>query len=149
VPSPFAPRFRQRAISLIVGPAYLGLLTALFSHITGTPVAVTAGVVAGCTLVVLAAIGVLCVRLVGRAGPERQFGMATALLLFIPFAVYLGGIRCVLLAIQKSAEDLDPVLWFLLAAYSLMFMIVTTVVLLFFGEALIWLVALLLRRSRR
>lgn len=30
----------------------------------------------------------------------------------------MGAIRCALVAIQKSAEDLDPVLWLLFAVYS-------------------------------
>lgn len=144
-----SPRFWQRSISLIAGPAYLALLAVLFSSVTEASIAVTAGVVFGCGLVVVAAIGALCVRLARRTGTERQFSMATALLLFVPFAVYLGAIRCVVSAIQQSGEDVEPFLWVLFGAYCLMFMVITTVVLLLFAEASVWLAISLFRLLHR
>ncbi len=130
-------RLFQRIVSLIGGPAYLGLLSVVFSYLTNAPIGVTAVVVVGCAAIVLVSIGLLCVRFAGRTEKDRRFRLATVLLLFVPFAVYLGATRYFLLAIE--GQELKPAMWIMLAVWCLLFMAITTVALLFFGEALVWL----------
>jgi len=88
---------KQRVLALIGGPFYLCLLTGIFSQATGASIGLTAIAVIACAFLVLVAIGLLCVRFASRTKPGNQFGMATVLLLFIPFSVYLGAIRCLLM----------------------------------------------------
>ena len=104
------------------------------------PVPLTAVVVIGCAILVLAAIGMLCVRFATRREHGNQFGMATALLLFVPFAVYFGAIRCLLM--PTGARHLEPAMWLPLGVFCLVFMAFTTVVLVHFGEAIVWLAVL-------
>jgi len=140
------PSATQRTLALMGGPFYLFLLTAVFQHATRASLALTAAVVVGCAILVLVSIGLLCVRFARRRESGSQFGMATALLLFIPFSVYLGAIRCLMMTIET--ERVGPIMWVPFGVFCLMFMVLTTMILLHFGEALVWL-AMSIRNASR
>ncbi|MBC8870940.1 MAG: hypothetical protein H8E44_16065 [Planctomycetes bacterium] len=137
------PGIRSRLLALLVGPWYLLVITAVFTNATRSPplqtfVAVFAGSVA--IMVVLGVFGVKADRHTGR---RLRFNLSSIMLFIVPLSIYLAAIRHVLRALPT--RELYVLSWLKVAGVSLIFMILSTAILLWFAEALMWFVLSLLR----
>jgi hypothetical protein len=65
-----------------------------------------------------------------------RFTLSSALLVTIPLSVYFATLRWVFR--DLPTRELDAVSWLLIFAFSLMFMILTTAMLLWMAEAIMW-----------
>ena len=138
-----SPGIRSRLLALLVGPWYLLVITAVFTNATRSPplptfLAVSAGAVA--IMVILGVFGVKADRHTGR---WTRFNLSSIMLFIVPFSIYLAGIRHVLRALPTREFHVPG--WFAVAGISLLFMILSTAILLWLAEALMWFALSLLR----
>lgn len=141
------PSLQSRLLGLLIGSLYLWLLGILFSQLTATPLWLAMPVVFACAAVVIAVLANFCVKFVKREEGDRRLSLASLLLLFIPATIYLTGVRLFLNAIAE-----EPLSWALLIfviALVVLALLLTTAILLWMGEACVWLILALLRYVRR
>jgi hypothetical protein len=126
-----------RLLALTFTPIYLLIWAVALRESTRLPLVATfSAVVVGAFVVmgVLVAFGLKTLE-----GKERvsRFNLSSIMLVMVPLAAYLAALRAVLAPLPLN--NLGAGGWAFLAAASMTFMIVTTIVLLAFAEALAWL----------
>lgn len=136
---------RNRVFSLLCGTVYLAILIPLYAQLTGWPLAVSAVAVVLATAVIIAVIAIFCVKWVTQKSDSRQVKLSTLFLPFIPISIYLALFSQLLQAIRNDATDGLPVGAWIISLPFVVFVVLTTIVLMRFGEALVW---LLLRSYR-
>jgi len=129
----------SRYLALMLGWMYLCLHTLLISAATETPlVMVFIGVVATCS-VVLAVIGFYCIRLVRQDSAAPRFSTASVLLAFVPISIYCGIIKWFVHGVGANvASSPSPFPSIMFFVICVIWMATTTAVLLWFGEAIVW-----------
>jgi Na+/phosphate symporter len=136
-----APDLRSRINSLVLGGVYLALVTAMYQQLSGlSAFAAAASVLIG-SAAIIAVIAVFCAKWVSRPARQRRVKLGTLFLLFIPASIYLALLSQIFQVLPK--EMVLP-RW-IVVSYFVLFVALTTVVLLYFGEAVVW---LLLRAHR-
>lgn len=129
---------RSRVFSLFVGLAYLAILARLYGQLTGwSPALATFAVVLAATTNI-AVIALFCAKWVTQEEVNRGVRLSTLFLLYIPISIYLALYSQLLQAIRTDAPDVDVAWWIILLPFSL-FAAFTTILLLWFGEAVVWL----------
>jgi hypothetical protein len=86
------------------------------------------------------------VKAASQEGPVRRFSLSTAFLIVVPLAVYLAAFRWIVR--RMPTDDLRLLAWIALSGIYVMFVLFTTVVLLCWAEAIVWVAVVLLRRLR-
>jgi hypothetical protein len=95
-------------------------------------------------MVVLAVFGVRAFR---HRGSTLQFALSTMFLVLIPVSIYFAALRW--LYQHLPLEKIHVTGWLILSVVSVTFMLVSTAVLLWFAEALVWLALLVMRGFSR
>lgn len=135
--------YRSRLLALLIAPFYVVLVAAGFCGATDSPfwltlVAVIAG--GGVIMVTLCVFGVKAYR---HAGPMHRFGLSTMFVVIIPLSVYLAGLRWAFMGLPT--DRMSPVGWLTAALFCAIFIVISTAVLLWFTEAVLWLATAILR----
>ena len=81
-----------------------------------------------------------------QAEPARQFQLSSLFLLIVPFAIYSTGIRAILATVPAN---LGTIGWVGATVGCLAFVVLSTVILLWMADALLWLAVLVARQIRR
>ncbi len=131
------PHLWFRLLALAFTPFYLFLWSVALHEITELPLAATLPAIflgAFLVMAVLVAFGLKALQ-----GTERiwRFNISSIMLVMVPLGAYLSFLR--LLFKPVPFENLDWAGWLSVAVGSITFMVVTTIVLLAFAEALAWL----------
>jgi hypothetical protein len=136
----------SRLLAFMIAPPYLLAVAAMLSATTGIAFqSALIAVVCGAA-VIMVVLGIVSVKVLNAEGPLRRFSLSSALLLAVPLAVYLAGLRYVLAA--TVSDELPVVAWFFIATLSLVFMIVTTSILLCLAEAIVWVCVAIFRGTK-
>jgi hypothetical protein len=130
-------------VAWIIGPFYLWILTGVFSHVTDTRYAVTLAIVAAGAAVLMTCIALFGVRAYRGAGRSRQFRISSLLLAMVPLSVYLAAIRWVLSGSQTA--EFTPGQWFAVVLVACVFILLSTLILAKFAEAIVWTAVALVR----
>jgi len=141
------PTVFSRMMALFVGSLYLAYLTAVGWALTGvSPWLMSLLVLAGAIAImaVLVAFGIKADR---HRGPVRRFGLATIFLIIVPLSIYLAVIRWVLDEAPSEQFTVDQ--WIMVLIFSAAFMLLSTVLLLWMAEALMWLAVLVKNHVRK
>ncbi len=133
----------KRFLALTAVPAYLFLLASLFSEATDSSLAVTLALTLLAALVIMVVITLLSEKVYEYRRTGIRFSLSTAFLVSIPLCIYLAAIQQVL---KRSPMDDDPVVWIVGTVVSVWWMVITSVALLWFAEAVVTL-AVGFRRS--
>ena len=137
-----------RLFSLICGVLYLSIITLVYGQLTGFSLWLSALVVLLGAAAIIASLALFCAKWVSQKENENwQVSLSTLLLLFIPFSIYLAWHSQMLQAIRKVVPRDDGFPWWLIHVYFIFFVVLTTIVLIRFGEALMWLVLIVRRNS--
>lgn len=137
------PSTTSRILALGLCPLYLFVVATGFSSATEASLAVTLpAVLAGAAAItsVLVAFGVKAYRHNSR---KLRFNLGTVLLFVVPVCIYLTAFQQILRAIPLPDRELP--LLFALAAFGVVFAGLTTIMLLYFAEAVLWLALGILR----
>ncbi len=86
--------------------------------------------------IVMAVLSVFGVKAYKYKHSTVRFTLSTVLLVTIPLSVYLTALRWVFREIPT--QELDAVVWLFISANSLLFMILTTAILLWMAESIMW-----------
>lgn len=132
-----APSTTSRLLALVLGPAYLLFLARVLGETTHTPVAIAVALTAVGSVAVMAVLTLLGVKAYEYRHSTIRFTLSTAFLVAIPLCVYLAFLRVVFrgqLTLQPDWLD-----WLLISAFAAFWMSATTVLLLWFAEAIMWL----------
>jgi hypothetical protein len=128
----------QRAIHLIMSGAYVLLLVVVIRALYDIPFAIAFVSVVLATAVIIAVIGIFCVKIVNRRDSHWRVQLATLFLPFVPLAIYLSLFRRVLELNEKEAVGQNWTRVWPLIPLFLAFVVLTTVMLLILGEAVVW-----------
>ena len=139
----------SRLLALLLAPLYLLLVSAMFSELTKTPLVVTLPIIICGASTIMVVLAIFAVKAHLHTGPARQFRLSSVFLATIPLAIYLAAVRWVI----QSAIDQDPslrneagmLLWLIVSAPAACFITVSTAILIWFTEAIVW-VAIALAR---
>ena len=113
---------------------------------TSLPVVLSAVVVSTC--IIFAVIGFYCTRFARQDGAVRRFGMTSVLIAFVPISIYCGAIKWFVHAVAaQDASPPGPFPWITFVALCILWMATTTAVLLWFGEAIVWLATRLVAKN--
>ncbi len=138
----------QRILSLLITPIYF--LIFIFGLRYGAEVPFAYGVpsvILG-SLAIMISMLFLSVRFSELKEQSNRFSLSTVFLVSIPVCIYLAALR--LFIRHVPAEESDPPLWFSLVSGTVFYVCFTTVVLLSFTEAIVWIAARIVSsRSRR
>jgi hypothetical protein len=136
---------RGRFLSLAFGALYLAIITQLYRELSGLPLAIAVLMVLAAAAAMIGVIAVFCAKWVRHPDDMRRMKLSTLFLPFIPISIYLALYRQLFALIPGDVIRDAPHVWWMLHIYFLAFVVLTTVVLLWFGEAIVWL-ALAIRR---
>ncbi len=131
------PATKSRLSALVIGPLYLLMISGVLSGLTKTPLFFTLPVVLAGAVAIMAVLTMYGVRMAQTAPDSRRFGLWPLLLIFVPLSLYLGALRWLLRRVATAQLDLGE--WLFVGVMSAAGMILTTAVLLWFAEALVWL----------
>ena len=129
-----------RILSLFCGAFYFAIVIRIYGHLTGTSLAFAAVTVLLATAVMIAALAICCAKWVSHEDGNRRMKLSTLFLLFVPVSIYLALYSQLLQAIRNAVPRDAEFPWWLIHIYFALFVIFTTMVLIRFGEALMWLV---------
>jgi hypothetical protein len=142
------PSAGSRRLALVVGPGYLLLLASALGGATRTSLAVVLPVTLLAALAIMAVLAFLGAKAYEYRHSAVRFTLSTAFLISLPLCIYLAALRWVLQSVPRSELELDWASGIALGVFALLSMFITTVVLLWLAEALVWL-AVGLRRCFR
>jgi orotate phosphoribosyltransferase len=127
---------RSRVMAIVLGSVYLLFVAGMFEGLSGItyPTAVAAVFVGAA--VIMASLAALAVRY-SRSRGERRLSLSTVLLLFVPVAVYLTAFRWIYRELATPPSPVGAAWWFI-GALLLALAVMTTVVLLWYAEAIVW-----------
>jgi hypothetical protein len=138
------PTVFSRLIALAIGPSYLMYVAYVGWSVTRmSPWLVLALVLAGAGAI-MAVLVVFGIKAFRHRGPARRFQLSTFLLIVLPLSIYLAAIRCVFHEVGSGENNVEH--WGAVVIFSLVFIVVSTSILLWFAEALMWLAVLALKR---
>jgi hypothetical protein len=138
---------RSRIVALVFGPLYLLQLAAVSWSITRTsPWLNLLLILAGATLI-MAVLVVFGIKAYDHRGPTRRFGLATIFLVMVPLSIYLAWFRWLMSHLPD--ERFTIAAGIAASVVFVLMVILTTVVLLWLAEALMWLSVLLLYYFRQ
>jgi hypothetical protein len=141
---------KSRLLALVTGGFYLYLHAMVVSRVTDTPLTIILPVIGVGVCILIAILGYYCIKLARQGGSIRRIGMSSVLMAFVPISIYCGAIKWfVHAASAKGSSPPDPFPWITFSLFWILWMIVTTAVLLWFGEAIVWLTLILLRKMTR
>jgi len=123
-------------LALFLGPAYLLLVAQILSVATGTSYAVTVALTVVGSLMIMAVLVVFGVKAYKYRHSAIRFTLSSAFLVTVPLAVYLATLRWVIRG--APTQDMRPTFWLWFSAFSMIAMTVTTVILLWLAEAIMW-----------
>ena len=149
-PQPKPPSTAARLLALICGPALFVYVAAVLSLTTGKSFAQLAPWVLIAGLAITVVLALLAVRLVHSGGETRRFSLSTFFLIAIPLGIQLAGARAFWIPIlrRESGEAWErSATVAVLIGLTLLWLFLSTVVLLCFAEAVAWL-ALKYQRKR-
>lgn len=139
-----APSTTSRLLALVLGPAYLLFLARVLGEATHTPFAMAVALTTVGAVTVMAVLSLLGVKAYEYRHAVIRFTLSTAFLVAIPLCVYLAFLRAVLRGqLTQQPDWLD---WLLISAFAAFWMSATTVLLLWFAEAILWLAVVARRR---
>jgi hypothetical protein len=141
------PNVRGRLTALLVGPVYLLLLSSVFSSVTQTPYAVTLGLTLLGASVIMVVLAIFGVKVFRHPGSLVQFTLSTVLLILIPLSIYLAALRWLFQDLPIGKIHVTG--WLLVTATAMVFIAVSTAVLIWFAEAIVWLALIVLRTVAR
>jgi orotate phosphoribosyltransferase len=127
---------QNRLVAILLGTAYLVLLSGIYSDATGRSFLVAALCIFSGALAIMGSLGYFCMKFARHQG-QRRVRLATLFVLFIPVAVYSAAIHWLSRGI--GGIGLSGTGWLFAAPRFVVGIIFTTVVLLMYAEALAWL----------
>lgn len=136
----------QRLLGLFVGFWYLYGMVRILAVVTHVSVVLAVPVVCVAAGIIMAVMVVFGVKAYRQEGPVRQFRLSSLFLLVIPLSIYFAAIR---LLIGTVPPEIGLIAWSAIGLASLFFIIISTVVLLWLAETLMWLAVLLIRTVNR
>jgi hypothetical protein len=128
----------QRVIHLIVSGGYVLLLVFAIRAIYDIPFVFALVSVILAAAVIIAVIGIFCVKMVNRRDAHWRVQLATLFLPFVPLAIYLSLFRRVLELNGKESVGQNWIRVWPLIPLFVAFVVFTTAMLLVFGEAVVW-----------
>lgn len=128
---------RSRLLALLIGPWYLLMVSSIIHQATEAPAGIVLGLVLLGAAVIIAVLLVFGVKAYEQKGPVRQFRLSSLMLLILPFAIYLAAIRCV--TDKISAIQLNLLYRLVIGIVCIGFMSLSTAILLWLADALMWL----------
>ena len=139
----------SRYLAFAVGWAYLSLHTLLLSAATETSLLLVIPCVVAASGVIIAVIGYYCVRFARQDSVSPRFNTASVLLAFVPVSIYCVVIRWLAHNVSgNEASSLNPFPWITFTSISVVWMAITTAVLLWFGESIVWILHKLTAKNR-
>jgi len=138
-----SPSLRSRLLALVVGPVYLLIVAQALSAVTQTSYAVTVALTAVGSLAIMTVLVVFGVKAYRYKHSTIRFTLSSAFLISIPLSLYLGTLRWVFRALLTHDVEPNFLLW--ISPFAVLFMVVTTAILLCLAEAIIWLALAVLR----
>jgi len=136
------PSVRSRIVALLAGTWYVFIMADILSQTTGTPPTRSLLLVSIAAAVIMAVMVVFGVKAYKQQGPVRQFQLSSLFLLIIPIAIYSTAIRSVVATVPSSFSALG---WLIVGVYSVLFVVMSTAMLLWLADALMWLTVLIVR----
>ena len=121
------------------------MLATVANHTTRTPLLVCLGLVCAGASVIMAVLVFFGMRAYVYRAESIRFGLATVFLVMIPLCISLAWARWVFLGAQASGVVRVSSNWFVLMFAGFSYLVVSSVVLLLFTEAIVWLAAVLVR----
>ncbi len=128
----------RRVASVVGGAAYICFVSLLLSLATDSPFPATLLTVATCAAVEMLVICELSRRLFLSNEEYRRYSLGTLLLIMTGLSIYLAAIGCMVRAIPDDADDLALFEIIFLSGYAAFFVLISTAVLIYFAEALVW-----------
>jgi hypothetical protein len=136
---------RSRLLSLVGGTLYLAIVTRLYQMLTNLSLPIAALLVLCAAAAITSVIAIFCTKWVSQQGAMRQMSLSTLFLPFIPISIYLALYSQILNIIRGLEFRNAPFAW-LLHIYYLAFVALSTIVLLWLGEAVVWM-AMVIHRN--
>jgi hypothetical protein len=136
------PSVRSRLLALWIGIWYVVGVAAVLVQITGMPRTVSFLLVSLGAAVIMAVMVAFGVKAYKQKGPVRQFQLSSLFLLIIPIAIYSTAIRFVVDALPANA---GPVVWLMVTLSASFFVVLSTAILLWLADALMWIAVLVVR----
>lgn len=145
----FLKRLASCVLALCFGPFYLLLCAIGWSGAAEVSPQASLFLTGVSALVIMVVITLLAERVYIYRRTGVRFSLSTAFLLTIPFCIYLAAIQRVL---QRAPTESDPLIWLMVGVIAIGWMCLTTVVLIWLAETLmylaVWLQRLWLASSR-
>lgn len=132
-----APGTFTRLIALLVCPVYLLMVASGFSSATQTPLTVTLPTVLICAAAIIGVLVAFGVKAYRHDSRRLRFNLSTVLLFMVPVCIYLMAFQQILHAIPLGQRDVY--LLVTLSGVGLFLACLTTAILLYFAEAVMWL----------
>ena len=136
---------RGRVAALLVGVLYISVIAGGFSDATKTPYARSLLLVCIASWVIMVVMVVFSVKAYKQQGPVRQFRLSSLFLLMIPVAIYSAALRPTLANMPAGVPVAG---WVIAIVACLVFVLISTIVLLWLADALMWLAVLAVRIAR-
>jgi hypothetical protein len=137
----------RRLFALLVGQLYLLTVSVLFSSVTKVPFVIVLLITLLSAAVIMAVLAIFGVRALNHRGSAVQFTLSTVFLVLIPLSIYLAALRWLIQGLP--IERMDGTAWLVVSVVSIVFMLLSTAILLWFAEALVWVALLFLRGFSR
>lgn len=134
--SAFLERLASRLLAICFAPFYLSLCAAGWAAAARVSLAESLVLTGVSALAIMVVITLLAEKFYIYRRTGVRFSLSTAFMMTIPFCIYLAAIQKVLLRIPAGA---DPVTWVFVAVIAIGWMCLTTVVLMWLAEALMYL----------
>jgi hypothetical protein len=129
------PDLRSRITSLLLGGIYLAFVTVMYQQLSGLSALAAAASVLIASVAIVVVIALFCAKWVSRPAGQRRVRLGTLFLLFIPASIYLALLSQVF---QVLPQEMALTRW-IVVPFFIVFVLLTTSVLLYFGEAVVWL----------
>ena len=137
-----------RLVSLILVPLYLFYVSHVLCLVTEAPLWLCVCCVALAATVIMGVLTVFGVKALENHRQGSRFSIATLMLVVVPLSIYLTAARYLLGGVLNDPK-VPLVAWVVLIGFALFVCGFTTVVLLYFAEALMWVGLLGLQLVRR
>jgi ADP-ribose pyrophosphatase len=128
---------RGRVLTLFFVPFYLYYLVMLVVQAKGVSPWTALAVVSGGALAIMVTLVVFGAKSIKQTGPVRRFQLNSIFLIIIPLSVYLAAVRWMIQGLPSDEFRVRGWLTVVLAAAFFMFF--TTIVLIHFTDAVLWL----------
>ena len=138
----FLERLASRLLALCFGPFYLLLCALAWSAAAKVSEEDSLFLTGVSALVIMVVITLLAEKFYIYRRTGVRFSLSTAFMMTIPFCIYLAAIQRVL---QRIPAGADPVTWLIVGVIAIGWMCLTTVVLMWLAEALMYLAVWLQR----